>query len=121
MDNDQNKRNVGYTDEERRNRVDKDDVEFAQAYGTALPDNQVDRLKNRDDDVTGDKGRGLGITGLILSIIAFFIWPFILAPAGIIIGAISIRRGSSYGWWAVGIGLVALVFAVIAFPFRLIF
>ncbi|SFJ07756.1 hypothetical protein [Thermoflavimicrobium dichotomicum] len=101
--------------------ADKDDVEFATSYGAPLSRDMVNDRKDQDVGVKEDNGRALGITGLIISIISFFLWPFILAPAGIIIGGIAIRRGSTFGWWAVGIGLLSLIIMTIALPFRIIF
>ncbi|MGA8941883.1 MAG: DUF308 domain-containing protein [Thermoactinomyces sp.] len=66
-------------------------------------------------------GTGLGITALILSILAFFVWPFVLSIAGIIVGIFAVRRKSALGWWAVAAGIVALILAFFLFPFRLLF
>lgn len=66
-------------------------------------------------------GRGWGIVSIILSILSFFMWPYLLAPAGIIIGIIAIRRGSRLGWWATALGIVALILTTLILPFRLIF
>ncbi|MBA4603138.1 DUF308 domain-containing protein [Thermoactinomyces mirandus] len=66
-------------------------------------------------------GSGLGITALILSILAFFVWPFVLSIAGIVVGIFAVRRKSTLGWWAVAVGIVALIMALFLFPFRLLF
>lgn len=117
-------------EETRAERMRAEDVEqkaenneeFAQDITPAGPALSRDRGDRRaDDDRIVDAGRGLGITAIILSVLAFFLWPYILATAGIIIGVISARRGSSLGWWAVGIGVIALIIATLALPFRLLF
>lgn len=66
-------------------------------------------------------GTGIGITALILSILAFFVWPFALSIAGIVVGIFAVRRKSALGWWAVAAGIVALIMALFLFPFRLLF
>lgn len=63
-----------------------------------------------------EAGRGLGIFGLVLSVLSFFIVPFLLGPAGIILGIISIRRGSRWGMWAVGLGVVSIILTAFVAP-----
>jgi hypothetical protein len=80
--------------------------------------------EDRDDrrgTRTEDGGLGLGIAALVLSVLAFFFWPFVLSIAGIVVGAFAVRRKSSLGWWAIAVGIVALILAFVLFPIRLIF
>ncbi|MBA4543918.1 MULTISPECIES: DUF308 domain-containing protein [Thermoactinomyces] len=79
---------------------------------------------DRDDQRgarTENGGMGLGIAALVLSVLAFFFWPFVLSIAGIVVGAFAVRRKSTLGWWAIAVGIVALILAFVLFPFRLIF
>ncbi|MBA4493213.1 YrzE family protein [Paenactinomyces guangxiensis] len=101
----------------------KRDEEFAEDMAVSSPEALREKKDRRAEDgrETADAGRGLGITAIILSVLAFFLWPYILAPAGIIIGVISARRGSSLGWWAVGIGVLALIIMTLIVPFRILF
>jgi hypothetical protein len=77
--------------------------------------------KDRDRADVENKGNGLGITALILAVLSFFMLPFLLAPAGIIIGAVAARRGSGWGIWAVVVGIIAVIVSLFILPFRLIF
>ncbi|SEN06003.1 hypothetical protein [Lihuaxuella thermophila] len=123
--NKRNNNNEGRVERTQTNGAEQkaeNNEEFAQDITPAGPVGFRDRADRRaDDDRTADAGRGLGITAIILSVLAFFLWPYILGTAGIIVGVISARRGSSLGWWAVGIGVIALILATFALPFRLLF
>lgn len=66
-------------------------------------------------------GTGLGVTGLVFSIMAFFFWPYLFAFLGIVMGVFGGLRGSASGWWAVGLGALVLLFRILAFPFMAIF
>ncbi len=80
-----------------------------------------DRKGEGTEDGKEAGGTGIGITALILSILAFFVWPFVLSIAGIVVGIFAVRRKSALGWWAVALGIVALIMALFLFPFRLLF
>lgn len=60
-----------------------------------------------------EKGRGWGLTALILSIAAWFIWPSLLAPAAVIAGLVAFLQGRR------GLGSVAIVIGLIAFFFNM--
>ncbi|MRG29361.1 hypothetical protein [Laceyella tengchongensis] len=114
-----------HTDEEERvSKLDHDEevaAEFSPTpAGIPIRTNNKERNEGEDAD-TENSGVGLGITALILAVLSFFMLPFLLAPAGIIIGAIAARRGSSWGIWAVAVGIIAVIVSLIVLPFRLIF
>ncbi|WP_456278267.1 DUF4190 domain-containing protein [Bacillus sp. AK128] len=68
------------------------------------------------DDVTG--GRGIAGLALALSILSLFVMPIILGAAGIIIGFIARRRGSTtLGAWAIGIGAISIIVGMFILPF----
>jgi hypothetical protein len=99
------------------------DEEFAAEVAPVRPFTERFQDDRRTDDreETADRGRGLGITSIILSVLAFFILPFVMAPAGIVVGVIAARRGSALGWWGVAVGIVALIISTLVLPFRIIF
>lgn len=78
------------------------------------PDNP--RIENREVN-----GTGVGVTALIISLLAFFLFPFVLSTVAIILGIVGGRRGSSAGWWAVGIGAFVLLIRILIFPISAIF
>jgi hypothetical protein len=78
----------------------------------------VERGRERADDSpqTRDEGRGLGILSLVLSVLSFFMVPFLLGPTGIVLGLISARRGNRLGVWAVGLGTVSILLTAFIAP-----
>lgn len=79
--------------------------------------------ENQEDEgtagVTEGAGRGntMGLIGLGLSILALFMFPFILSLAGIITGYIAYRRNArTLGLWAMGIGIVAMLATLVFAP-----
>lgn len=94
-------------------------TEFAEEATPRMDANYQD---NRERNNTGV---GIGIAGIVFSILAFFLWPYLMAPIGIILGVMSVSRKSAAGWWAVGIGVIALIlvtmFTIFAIPFRIFF
>lgn len=109
-----------------------DDTEFA-AEATPLtgsppapvterkPDN--DRLGEGDRGVERERrevepgGRGLGITALVVAILGLFILPLWMGIAAVILGYMAVAAGSrTLGWWSIGIGVVAILIALIPFP-----
>ena len=80
--------------------------------------NPVDTSHKEEKEVNGT---GIGVTALILSLLAFFVFPFVLSTLGIILGVIGGQKGSAAGWWAVGIGALVLLIRILAFPILAIF
>lgn len=89
------------------------DIEAAEEVAPGSPATGRD---GANEDEGAREGHGLGTVSIILSILAFFIVPFLLGSAGIILGIISARRGSALGWWAVGIGAVAVILTAFVRP-----
>ncbi len=83
------------------------------------PESHADRDVDTEREDMG--ATGLGVTAIILSVLAFFFWPYLFSFLGIILGIVAGRRGSATGWWAVGIGALVLLFRILAFPFMAIF
>ena len=74
-----------------------------------------DRQGNMDREAGGSM---LGFTGLALSILSLFFLPVLLGIAGIVLGFMAMRRGSSKaGGWAIGIGAVSLIIGMFITPF----
>ncbi|GGE15001.1 hypothetical protein GCM10011571_15650 [Marinithermofilum abyssi] len=117
-------------DRKRRDRVSEkdvgepvdgaDDIEAAQELarpvvaGTGV--DQDRREEKAEDGRRENAGHGLGTVSIILSVLAFFLVPFLLGSAGIILGVISARRGSALGWWGAGIGAVAVILTAFIAP-----
>mgnify|MGYP001467970643 CR=1 FL=1 len=95
-------------------RSERDDIESAQEIAEPMPRKSEDE-RNTEEET--NEGNGLGITGLILSLVSVFILPGILAPAGMILGYIAFRRGSrTTGVWAMVVGAFALLMALFILP-----
>ncbi|MCG0314039.1 MAG: hypothetical protein L5657_05225 [Calditerricola sp.] len=77
----------------------------------------------RREEDTGEQsertdGSGWAIAGIILSVISLFVLPFLFAPAGVIVGYVGHRQGArTLAWWAIGLGLISLLGAVLLRPF----
>ncbi|SDW12176.1 hypothetical protein SAMN05444487_101333 [Marininema mesophilum] len=96
---------------------DRDDTEAAAEVAPVTDSFGRDELSVDKNDTEGEgQGQGVGVVGIIISALAFFLVPFLLGPAGIILGIISIRRGSMLGWWAVGIGAAAILLTAFVAP-----
>ncbi|WP_028775368.1 hypothetical protein [Shimazuella kribbensis] len=95
-----------------KHHVEDHDTETA-AELTPSTVNPVDNSRNQQEEVSGT---GIGVTALILALLAFFLFPFTLAATAIVLGIVGARRGSAAGWWAVGIGAFVLIIRILAFP-----
>ena len=61
---------------------------------------------------------GVGIAGLVMSILSLFLWPYLLGAVGIVLGFIAYRRNArTLGVWAMVIGAIAILGALIIFPY----
>lgn len=69
-----------------------------------------------EDDRIG--GQGMGWTGIVLSILAFFIYPVFLGIAGVIFGFFGYRQGAqTLGIWAMVLGGLAVLGALLFSPY----
>ncbi|PTM59423.1 hypothetical protein [Desmospora activa] len=104
------------------NRIRDDRNAYGDRWGmeaateTAPVDGPIERERDGDADQAGEAGRGLGIFSVVLSVLSFFMVPFLLGAAGIVLGIISARRGSRWGMWAVGIGVVSIILTAFIAP-----
>lgn len=97
------------------------DTEFSQEVASGPNDPSYTSV----EDERADQGYGWGIAGIVLAVLSFFLWPYLLAPIGIILGVVGVSQGSKLGWWAIGLGVIALIlvtiFMIFAIPFRILF
>ncbi|WP_332632121.1 DUF4190 domain-containing protein [Halalkalibacter flavus] len=88
-------------------------AEYATVNGMAERDETAEA---NVDDATA--GRGVGTFAIVLSILSLFFLPVLLGAAGIVIGFVSRRYGSTtLGNWAIGIGAVSILMTVFFSPF----
>jgi len=94
------------------------DAELAQEVAPPWPHgerNAADERRRADD---GLGGQGLGWTGIVLSILAFFMFPVILGIAGVAFGYFSYRQGAhTLGIWAMVLGGLAVLGALLFSPY----
>ncbi|WP_134704288.1 DUF4190 domain-containing protein [Ammoniphilus sp. YIM 78166] len=63
-------------------------------------------------------GTAFGIIGLVLSLLSLFTLPFVLSLIGIAAGFMANRRGArGLGKWAIGVGIISMVGAMLFAPF----
>ncbi len=81
---------------------------------TPVSPRKIIPLREEYDSDEGVSRSSIGLIGVILSVVSFFILPYILAPIGIILGYIGFRKGSySIGFWAMGLGVIGLLGSMI--------
>lgn len=70
------------------------------------------------NEARGDAAGGLGMVGLGLSLLSLFMLPYLLAPIGIVLGYLAMRRNAAtLGTWAMIVGAVAILGALIVYPY----
>lgn len=63
-------------------------------------------------------GSGMGMTAVGLAILSLFLLPYLLAPIAMVIGYLAMRRGArTLGIWALVIGAVAILGAMVIYPY----
>jgi len=88
------------------------DVEAASELAEPVRrDNISDRKKEGVSD-----GRTMGIIALVLSLISFFLLPFLFGSVGIILGVFAAARGSRIGWWALALSVIAIAASMVITP-----
>jgi hypothetical protein len=110
----------------------KPDMEAANEISPALPDTALGRERNgepeparnarrgehQERDGEGISGQGLGWTGLVLSILAFFIFPILFGIAGVAFGFFGYRQGAqTLGIWAMVLGGLAVLGSILFSPY----
>ncbi|MEW9670996.1 hypothetical protein [Ammoniphilus sp. 3BR4] len=102
--------------------------ETASELSPRLPATPVPRdIKEDEDSLTQSSlhdiqegegsGTALGIVGLVLSLASLFTLPFFLSLLGIGAGFAASRRGArSLGKWAIGVGVISMIGAVLFAP-----
>lgn len=96
------------------------DVEAAEEVAEPVPTRELRRDAREEttrDEEERNEGSGLGTVAILLSVLSLLLVPFILAPAGIVLGVISGSRRSRLGWWAVGVGVFSLIVNLVAAPY----
>jgi hypothetical protein len=81
---------------------------------------RLDRSRARDYDAerTEESGKGVGFAALVLSILSLFVMPILFGAAGIVLGFIARRKGSTgLGNWAIGLGAVSIIVGMFIVPF----
>ncbi|GIO10409.1 hypothetical protein J31TS6_64370 [Brevibacillus reuszeri] len=97
--------------------VRDDDVETAAEIAEPIPVRRASRDVG-DDDSRENGASGIGMTGLGLSILSLFLMPYLIAPIGMVLGFLAYRRNSrALGAWAMIIGAIAILGALVIYPY----
>lgn len=83
-------------------------------------DNSSLREARQAEDKDGNlvQGSGIGMVGIGSSILSLFLLPYVLGPLGIVLGFLAYRREArSMGTWAMVIGALAFVGALLIYPY----
>ncbi|MED1795952.1 DUF456 domain-containing protein [Brevibacillus nitrificans] len=101
----------------RASAIRDDDVEAAAEIAEPIPVRRTVRDAN-DEDSRENGASGIGMTGLGLSILSLFLMPYLFAPIGMVLGYLAYRRNSrSLGAWAMIVGAIAILGALVIYPF----
>ncbi|QRG66106.1 DUF456 domain-containing protein [Brevibacillus choshinensis] len=94
------------------------DTETAAEIAEPIPvRRRSDRVEPEEDSREGGAS-GIGMTGLGLSILSLFLMPYLIAPIGMVLGYLAYRRNSrTLGAWAMIVGAIAILGALIIYPF----
>jgi hypothetical protein len=93
-------------------------VEAAEEVADPVPTTKVEEGRaEADRREEGTEGSWLGTLAIVLSVLSLLLVPYILAPAGIVLGIISGTRKNQLGWWAVGVGAFSLIVNLAAAPY----
>ena len=66
----------------------------------------------------GNLSRLIGFAALFLSVLSFFVAPFVCGIIAIVLGFIAQRKGEiSIGAWAIGISALSIILAIFIIPF----
>lgn len=115
----------GQTEEESRatkhftaRGVHDDDVETAAEIAEPI---RGRTRRSDDEDIDGSPqsgASGVGVTGLVLSILSLFMWPYLLGIVGIVLGIVAYRRDArTLGGWAIAIGVIGILGALVIYPY----
>ncbi|ATF14672.1 DUF456 domain-containing protein [Brevibacillus sp. HB1.2] len=106
---------------EDRSRVAKvrdDDIEAAAEIAEPFPTSRAASEIDTDEDSRENGATGIGMTGLGLSILSLFLMPYLVAPIGMVLGYLAYRRNSkTLGAWAMIIGAIAILGALVIYPY----
>lgn len=108
-----------------------DDVEISQEVGISPPgfskrtertqrekpnsSQQLQKNSNAGDPDVPTRTK-MGMASIVVSILSFFLLPFILAPIGIVLGIFALQKDDRNGWYGIGIGSVVLLLTVLILP-----
>lgn len=94
---------------------EEEEIEAAEEVAEPIRPRSIDQGDTEERISQADPGRGIGIAGLIFSIVSLFLVPLLLGSVGIVLGVISAARGSRVGWWAAGIGILSIIMSMFVY------
>ncbi len=90
---------------------------YKEEIASEIAPNLVSPERDEIQEFTGS-GTAFGIIGLVLSLLSLFTLPFVLSLIGIAAGFMANRRGAKgLGKWAIGVGVISMVGAMLFAPF----
>ncbi|MDP4096965.1 hypothetical protein OIN60_09300 [Paenibacillus sp. P96] len=100
-----------------RDRVDYPRKEHREEYAAEVaPGRPVEGRAEVTE--SGKKGKTAGYTGIVLGILAMFIWSIVLGPIAAVLGIYAFMNGKkTLGGWAIGLGVLATVSYFAFIPF----
>ncbi|WP_407691376.1 hypothetical protein [Robertmurraya mangrovi] len=110
--NSKNKNNKNYSEETAA------EIAAPVSYDRGIANRRKTEGQTNDGRGMAAAGTGVGFAAIILSILSLFVLPVLFGAAGIVLGFIALRRGSTgLGSWAIGIGAVSIIIGIFILPF----
>lgn len=95
-------------------------AEIAVADSNLRRTERPNAVSKRNGDVapTNQGGRTMGWIALIFSFVSLFLWPVIMGPTAIVLGAVALFQGNrAMAVWSMVIGMIAFVAYLALLPF----
>ena len=86
---------------------------FERSRSCLRPSTYVRRVEQRPSPAGLQPGQGCALAGFILAGLAIFVFPFVLGPAAMLLGAVAELRGERRGRWVVALGALGLVLGLL--------
>lgn len=79
---------------------------------------QEQRSSQSAADSSADSGRIVGVIGIVLGVLALFMWTIVLGPVSAVLGYFAYSQGKrTLGAWGLALGVIATLSYFILIPF----
>lgn len=91
--------------------------EYAAEFDS-IRDRKVMANHSMEESNVGGAGRVVGIIGIVLGVLALFMWTIVLGPIAAVLGYLAYSQGTrTMGAWGLALGIVATLSYFVLIPF----